>query len=242
MGLNDLSDGEKVVEKPVSERTYLRLRDMAMTFAFRPCERLNETTLSAELKVSRTPLREAMNRLTSEGLLVQTAGRGFSARPFDVKEIFDLYEMRLALEPTSVRLACERISSSDVAAMNSHLDQSISVQCTAPLSDLLRFDEGFHERVAAASGNNELLRMMRELNRRIHFFRWVDMEGRRDATQADHRAIMQAIASRDADAGVAIMRVHIERRLDQIVDGIREGHARLWTGAGLASVNQEHTS
>jgi DNA-binding GntR family transcriptional regulator len=242
MVLTDLFDSQTPIEQPVSERTYVRLRDMAMTFAFRPCERLNETALAAKLKVSRTPLREAMHRLAAEGLLVQTAGRGFSARPFDVKELSDLYEMRLALELTSVRLACERVTEGDLEAMGAYLDQSVAAQSTAPVKDLLRYDEGFHERVAAASGNGELLRMMRALNRHIHFFRWIDMEGRRDATQADHRAILRAIANRDAEAGIAIMRPHIERRLDQIVDGIREGHARLWTGAGLANTNQEQKS
>ena len=109
------------------------------------------------------------------------------------------------------------------------------MQETEPLETLLRLDEGFHERLAAASGNGELERLVKALNRRIHFVRWIDMEGRRDGTQADHRAILEAVAAGDGDAAAAVIGPHIERRLDQIVDVIKEGHARLGMGGGMAA-------
>ena len=218
---------------PLARRTYLRVREMAMTYALKPGERVNESDLARRLDVSRTPLREAMSRLVSEGLLT-VAGRGFSTPPLDVKEVFDLYETRLALETSTVRLACERIAPEAVAGLRAHLAESARVGEAEPLETLLRLDEGFHERLAAASGNGELERLVRALNRRIHFVRWIDMEGRRGATQADHRAILDAVAAGDADTAVAVIRPHIERRLDQIVDVIKEGHARLGMGGGMS--------
>ena len=216
----------------LSQRAYERLREMAINYRFRPGERLNEGALARDLQLSRTPLREAMHRLASEGLLQLVSGRGFFARPLDVKEVCDLYEARLALETAIVRLACDRASSDWLQAMNSYLDRSVSAHENEPLEHLLELDEGFHERIAERTGNLELLRMLRSINARIHFFRWVDMQGRRDNTQAEHRALIAAIGSGDAETAVDIARAHVARRQDQIIDGIREGYARLYMGEG----------
>ena len=218
---------------PQSERAYSALRDMAMTYRLRPGERLHEGDLARALGVSRTPLREAMHRLVSEGLLTARAGRGFFTRPFDVKELFDLYETRLAVESATVSLACERIDTDALADLRAYLDRSTSVRENAPLETLLAFDEGFHERVARASGNEELLRVLRNINARVHFFRWIDMAGRRHVTQSDHRALVEALAARDVSAAIGVIRPHIERRLDQIAEVIRDGHARLGMGEGM---------
>lgn len=205
---------------------------MATTFRFRPGQRLNEGALARELNVSRTPLREALHRLASEGLLVLVRGSGFYARPLDVKEVFDLYEARLALEMAIVRLACERADGEWLNAMDAYLEASVRAQESAPIEQLLNFDESFHERVAEVTGNAELLRLLRNINARIHFFRWVDMQGRRDKTQREHRALVGAIRERDSERAADVIRIHITRRQDQIVDIIREGYARLFMGDG----------
>lgn len=216
----------------LSQRAYARLREMAINYRFRPGERLNEGALARELAVSRTPLREAMHRLVSEGLLDLVSGRGFYARALDVKEVFDLYEARLALETSIVGLACERASPAWLAETGRYLDRSVRAHESEPLERLLELDEGFHERLAESTGNRELLRALRSINARIHFFRWIDMQGRRDNTQAEHRALVAAIGAGDAARAVEITRTHITRRLDQIVDGIREGYAQLYMGTG----------
>src|SRR3546814_2307491 len=71
----------------LSQRAYVALRAMAMSYRFQPGQRLNEGELARELEISRTPLREAMHRLVSEGLLALVSGRGFFARPLEVKEV-----------------------------------------------------------------------------------------------------------------------------------------------------------
>lgn len=216
----------------LSQRAYASLRQMAMTYRFQPGQRLNEGTLARELDVSRTPLREALHRLTSEGLLVLVRGRGFHARPLDVKEVFDLYEARLAIETTVARLACERADEEWFGAIDTYLVASVKAQESAPVEQLLQLDEGFHERVTEVTGNAELLRMLGSINARIHFFRWVDMHGRRDSTQSEHRALVDAIRERDSARAAEVARIHITRRQDQIVEVIREGYARLFMGDG----------
>src|SRR3546814_411018 len=146
------------------------------------------------------------------------------------------YEMRISdwssdvCSSDLVQLACERATDEWLAAMDVYLDDSVQAQESAPIEHLLQLDEGFHERVAEITGNAELLRMLRNINARIHFFRWVDMQGRRDHTQGEHRALIAAIRARDAATASDLTRIHITRRLDQIVEVMREGYARLYMG------------
>src|SRR5579864_5593062 len=89
---------KKATPKSAVDRVHGELRKMAMTFRFLPGERLNEAVLAKELGVSRTPLREALNRLATEGVLTFSVNNGFFRKTMDVKEIFDLYEFRMYLE------------------------------------------------------------------------------------------------------------------------------------------------
>ncbi len=218
-----------------SARAYRALKAMAMTFAFEPGARLHEERLARELSVSRTPLREALHRLASEHLVVAVPGKGFAARRLDVEEVADLYEARLALETFLARTAAARAAATDLDALDAYLDASVAVQATAPIERLLALDEGFHRRLAALAGNGELVRMLENLHARIHFFRWADMPGRRDRTQAEHRGIVQALRAKDGTEAARRMERHILRRRDEIADVLRRGHASLFMGEGPAA-------
>src|SRR3546814_5999594 len=111
---------------------------MARVYRVRPGQRRNEGGLARELEISRTPLREAMHRLVSEGLLALISGRGFFARPLEVKEVFDLYEARLGLEIAIVQLACERATDEWLAAMEVYIDDSVQAQASAPIEHILQ--------------------------------------------------------------------------------------------------------
>lgn len=220
-------------------RTYEQLRHMAITYKFRPGERLNEVWLSKQLKVSRTPLREALNRLTMEGFLRSGHNRGFYCRPLDAKEIFDLYELRCEIEVTSVRLACERATDEQIRELENFVQTSGKKRADMDVMDQLLIDEEFHERLARISGNSEILRILENVNARIHFARWIDMEGRLPYTDSEHVQIVRKLKKRDTDGCTALMRSHISRRLDQIVEVIKEGFARIYIDSALVSSSEK---
>jgi DNA-binding GntR family transcriptional regulator len=220
----------------LSERAYEQLKAMAITYQLRPGERLAELDLAKRLKVSRTPIREALNRLVTEGFLTFTPNRGFQCRPLDAKEIFDLYEVRRSLEATAARLAVERASDDELDDLGRFLERSRGVPEKTTVMELVRLDEEFHERIAILSRNAELLRILQNINARIRFCRWIDMEnGRRSATQSEHAGVLAALKARDQKKCAEAMNAHISRRLDQIVDVIREGYARIYMGDYAAS-------
>jgi DNA-binding GntR family transcriptional regulator len=212
----------------VVERTYEQIKSLAISFELRPGDRLNEGQLSAQLGISRTPLREALNRLAADGFLTLSPGRGFFRRPLDPKEIFDLYELRLQIETAGARLAIDRASAAQLEGLAHFLEASSADRPERSIADLVDLDEAFHRRLMALSGNAEMLRVLDNVHGRIRFVRWIHMEGRRSHTQAEHKAILHALRNGHADHCVDLLRGHIGRRLEQVVEAVKEGYLRIY--------------
>ncbi|WP_347565276.1 GntR family transcriptional regulator [Bordetella petrii] len=214
------------------DRVYSQLRSMAIGYEFKPGEKLNEVALAKRMEVSRTPLREALNRLGIEGLLRFQPGKGFFCRDLDVHEIFHLYELRKVVEVAGARLSIVRARDEDIGKLLDFLDTTGPEPGDRSVAELVDLDESFHESLLAMSGNTEMLRVLRNINARIRFVRWIDMKrGDRRNSQLEHRRIVEALQARDEAACAALLEKHIERRLDQITSAIREGYAQIYMGA-----------
>jgi len=201
---------------------------MAMTFRFLPGERLNEAILAKELGVSRTPLREALNRLSTEGFLTFSANNGFFRKPLDVKEIFDLYEFRMLLEMSAVRLAVERATEEQLVDIQEFLTESARDEPSRTVDDLVTLDEEFHEKLMKLTGNVQMLNSLRNINARIQFVRWLDMTERRSETQSQHKHIIAAIQNRDRSEAERLISDHIAHRRDQIFDKVERSYGRIF--------------
>lgn len=215
---------------------YDRLKAMAINFDLRPGERLNEGELAKLLGVSRTPVREALSRLSTEGLIRFVRGKGFFCRELSAKEVFDLYEFRKSLEVMALRLSVVRASDRDIDALSDFLRKTGPEPGDRSIKELVTLDEFFHVELMRMSGNEEMLRLLHNVTERIRFVRWIDMEqGDRTKTQIEHRKVLQALKKRDEKACVSILESHIDRRMDQIVSAIKEGFAQIYMQHAPAS-------
>lgn len=214
----------------IVDRVYDQIKAMAVSYQFKPGERLNEGALSRRLGVSRTPLREALNRLNTEGLLNALPGKGFFCRDLDVQEIFSLYEMRKVMETGAVRLAVARASDADIDALCAFLEQTTPGSGGLSTPELAELDETFHLRLLAMSGNAEMQQVLRNINARIRFVRWIDIDlgDKRHGVPADHHAIAAALKARDAEQCAALLEKHINRRQEQISAFIKEAYAKIY--------------
>ncbi len=218
-----------------ADRVYQAVKSMAVTYEIRPGERINEVELANHLKVSRTPLREALNRLVIEGIVASKANRGFYIPHLDVNEIFALYEFRCAVETSAVRLACERATPDAIAKLERFVRSSAEAEDDGLGVNFLKLDEEFHESLMRLSGNNEFLRALKNVNSRIHFVRWIDIQhGGRTQTQREHLKIVRAIKRKDVEKAMQLVDNHISRRLSQIIDVIKAGYAEIYTNNVLA--------
>lgn len=207
-----------------------RLKEMVIVYRIKPGERVNEGELAEELDVSRTPLREALHRLVAENMLTLVPNRGFYGRQLERQEVFDLYELRGAIELASVNLALQRATHEDIVLTR---DAWIDVmQHTAAMStyQLLEADEQFHLSIARLSGNQEIAKSLQAVNARIHYFRWSDLEGRSKAMEEEHLALLDALLRRDAPLCRDVISGHVAHRMEDIVQFIQRSVVRLYAG------------
>jgi DNA-binding GntR family transcriptional regulator len=211
-------------------RVYAAIREMAVSYEFRPEQRINEVELAAALKVSRTPVREALNRLVIEGLITLVPNKGFFCRAFDADEIMHLFEVRAALEMLAVRLACQRGEAADFADLAEFWSGVTGRQAEMSAEELTGRDEEFHTRIARLSGNPEILRMIEGVNARIRFVRRIEIESprRRETTFCEHLGIVEAMTARDAERAAALMAEHITISVADAVEAMKEGLARIY--------------
>lgn len=221
------------------DRLYRQLREMAADFAFKPDERINESELASRLGASRTPMREALNRLTAEGFLTFQSGRGFFCRPLTPARILELYEARVAIECEGLRLACARVGDALLEDLARHLDEvEPRYAACSDSNELLAMDEDFHMRLITLSGNSELVRMLQNLNDRIRYVRLIDLRRMRERVEAGqgnslkaHRAILTALMARDTAAADRAMRDHITRRQEEATEAVRIAYSQLYVPA-----------
>jgi DNA-binding GntR family transcriptional regulator len=223
--------------KPKSnvDRITAQLRRMAAEFEIKPDERIREGEMAKRLSVSRTPLREALNRLVSEGFLTFTGGQGFFCRSLTPERILDLYEARAAVECEAMRLALARAPDADIRALRDELDRSEPLYNNATdRIALLDMDEAFHMALARLSGNAELVGMLDNINGRIRYVRMIglNMERGEASRMSAHRAILDALAERDERRALATLRAHISLRKEDATRAVREAFSHIYVQAG----------
>lgn len=194
-----------------AERAYKAIRQQLVEFKMRPAERINEVHLAEMLELSRTPVREALNRLASEGFLVFTPNRGFCFRGLDIDDLLDLFEMRSIIETGAFALACERADETGIAKLQAFWADAHPRYDRRDPDEILELDEAFHVHLAELANNPEIVHQLTGMNARIRFVRRAQIENAPQhwSLVDDHARILQALVDRDRQRGVDILRQHI---------------------------------
>lgn len=213
-----------------TERAYAAIKLLAINYEFPPGQNINEKQLSEQFGVSRTPIREALNRLAVEGLLNFIPNKGYSARDLNVTEIVELFEVRLALEIAAFRYAVDRATDAEIDILHQYWQSVGEAYDGMSVSEIAQRDEEFHERLAALSNNQQLLSSIRQIADRIRFCRVIDLENRtrRRPLYDEHIDILNALQNRDAESGAKALKDHIAMSRDKAVEVIKEGLARIY--------------
>lgn len=214
---------------PRVDDIYDQVKAMAVSFRLRPGDRLNEVALSKDLGVSRTPLREALNRLVAERLFDFRPGQGFFCRPLDAKSVFDLFELRQIIEVAAVRAASQKATDAELKSLHDELFATGLDITGLTVQEAVNRDEAFHLGIARLSGNAELLQTLNRINERIRYIRWISMSlDRVQRSKDEHKRVMQALRARDEDEAARILANHIAKRMDQVQDTVRHGISNIY--------------
>lgn len=178
--------------------------------------RLTEDFLSGQLGISKSPVREALNSLQTEGLIRIEPRRGAYLRRFSVKEVQDLYDLRELLEVYAVATAT--LTPSLIDALDASIDHT---RGWLKAKDKLRHieeDTRFHGAIASATGNNELCRMLSNIQHQIWLFRCKTYRLSSTTAPSAHRRILDALKANDREAAQNAMRDHIRLVRDRLID------------------------
>jgi DNA-binding GntR family transcriptional regulator len=205
-----------------SDDVYERLREAIVTGRARPNERLIEAELAERLQVSRTPIRESLQRLAAEGLVVSRR-RGWVVLEHTSTEIREIYEARAALEGYCARLAAERATAAQLKEIASLHRGDPKCILKSSRQHLVEVNDRFHDAIVAAAQNERLADMIRR-NRTFYFtFRIAQLysDEEADASIAGHLAIVRALLQRDSNRAERAMRAHIDLALAVILAKLR---------------------
>ncbi len=200
-----------------ADAVYRRIKEDLFEFRLAPGQRFSENELSAQLGVSRTPVREALYRLGQEGLIEVSPRSGWTVRGFDFRYFEDLYDLRVVLETTAVRRLCERVPMPDLDELRAvwlvPADERIQDGRRVSL-----LDERFHVALVEAGGNAEMARVHRDVTERIRIMRRLDFtqDERVRNTYAEHAQILRAILRRRADQAILLLSAHVETSKSEV--------------------------
>ena len=214
------------------ERVYAALKTRLLEGDFSIGVRLGEVALAAEFGVSRTPVREALARLWSEGIVDRHPDGGFRPVPPDVTVIRDLYEVRIGLEHLALSRPFRTGTVHERDRLEELRDDWLALaedDETAPDPDFVLLDESFHVGLAEAAGNPAVVEMLRTVNERIRVVRMQDFltSERIAQTIEQHLGILDALMARDLTAATARFDAHLKESLDVVEERALQACARM---------------
>jgi DNA-binding GntR family transcriptional regulator len=207
--------GDASAGSSLGEDVYWQLRREIVRGDLRPNQPLAEIEIAERLNVSRTPVRESMQRLAADGLVISRRRR-WLVYEHSKKEIEEIYEMRLALEGYAARLASQRITDAEAEKL-ARLGESAAV--AGQLTERVEHNEIFHNQLIAIAGNERLASTLAH-NRNFAFNRQVASLYTPDdlaVSQAQHSRLVEAVLARDGDVAERTAREHIQSALAIII-------------------------
>ncbi len=202
-----LSDGSTK-----ADRVYRALHSMIVTMKLPPGSVIDEREFAARLGVGRTPLREAVQRLAEQHLVITSPRRQTQVAPLELTEILAICELRALLEPFAARLASKRASDDELATVTTLLQRYREVAAAGDLREAIEVDFAFHDGLARCARNVHLTDSINRLNahsQRLWFLSLRQLKSL-DPIVLEHEEIVEALRRRDPDAADRAMRKHIE--------------------------------
>jgi DNA-binding GntR family transcriptional regulator len=192
--------------QPLRDKVVGELRRRIIDGVYEPGDRLTEERLAEDFGVSRNPVREAIRVLEAEGFLHAQPRRGAVVASMSVRDVEDLFDVRLSLETLAATLAAERAGAAGAAALTKLLARAGTTRRTA---DLAALNTRFHSEICALSGNALLTGLMESLHGRLQWVYGQSVETRAADSWAEHRELADAILAGDAEAAGRAARTHV---------------------------------
>jgi DNA-binding GntR family transcriptional regulator len=205
-----LAVAEPGIARSQSEQAYLRIRDRIVCLEMPPGSVVNEGRLREDLKIGRTPIREALQRLARENLVKSVPHRGTFVTDVNITDLARITEVRVVLEAHAARLAAEKLGSADREAITDLLEL-VSRSRITDQRDLMQLDQRIHRAIYRAARNPFLAATLERyfsLSLRLWYL-VLDHEVRLREAVDEHVELLRAILAGDGELAETIMRRHV---------------------------------
>lgn len=207
------------------EQVAVRLRTMLVEGRIAPGAKLNERELAEQLKVSRTPLREAIKLLGAEGLVDLLPNRGAVAVKLTEADVVNAFELLAGLEAMSGDLAAQRVTDEEIAEIKALHDEMQASFTRRDLSNYYRLNSAIHSFINRAAKNPLLTSTYISVNARVQSlrFRSNQNETKWKLAMKEHQTMVDALTARDSVALRNVLVMHLNNKRDTVIDQFRKG-------------------
>lgn len=202
--------------KSFSDAAYEEIKNRIIKGIYKPGESLNERNLSNDFGISRTPVREALQKLSMEGWVLNAPYKKNEVRKFSLEDIVEAQKVRSALEVLAIKEIVDKITHADLK----HLEKLVEKQKKTPDHDkFIQIDREFHDYIYEKSNNSLLISLMENINDIVRYFGILalDLPGRNEVAIIEHENILEALRKKDINLVVEKMEAHMENTTAAIV-------------------------
>jgi len=216
-----------IVRRSLHDELIDRLREMIVTGDLEPGTKVPEQNLASKFGVSRTPLREALKVLASEGLITLTPNKGATISQLTLEDLEEAFPVMGALEALSGELACARISDTAIDAICRLHQQMILHYQANEMPEYFRCNQEIHNQILAAADNATLTNMYRSLSGRVRRARYVANISKKRWEQAvsEHEEIIAALVARNGAALSEVLKRHLVNKFETVKETVRAAGA-----------------
>jgi len=211
-------------EKPTTLATEIarHLREAIIKGELVPGERLNESRLTRELALSRSPVREAIRILEAEGLLTLEPHRGARVRPLSDRDLEEIFDVRLMIESHALRRDPHRVTPEAIAPLRRAVEDARAALAVGDVERWHQTSLRFHDGLVALASNRHLTRLHEELKTSVRRYQIsvIGPSGEPERFQAEHEAILEALERGRAERGAALVAAHITNLKEALVKAI----------------------
>jgi DNA-binding GntR family transcriptional regulator len=213
-----------IAKRPLHEQAIARLRDLIVQGDLSPGERLNERLLSERLGISRTPLREAIKLLASEGLVRLLPHRGAQVAPLEARRLSEILQVMGAMEALAGELACRHADAKAIAAIRALHEDMVARHARGDLAGYFRQNQAIHLKIVEASGNTVLAATYQQMNANVLRARYMAnlSPERWGEAVREHEEILAALEARDAARLTRLLREHLAHKVDAVLHALEK--------------------
>jgi DNA-binding GntR family transcriptional regulator len=221
----------------LSDRAYERIRHDIIGCMLPPGMEISEAQLCAHYKLGKAPVRMALNRLAHDGLVRAIPRRGYRVTEVTLKDIHDVFELRLMLEPGAARMAAGKVNAQRLRALDEACRAGYQPGDAKSIARFLESNKAFHVEIARAAGNERLAdaveQLLDEMTRLLHL--GLGLRNRSQELSHEHRALVKALARGDGDTAEHICREQIEAARGMVLSAILTSRSVMTFAPGAES-------